>query len=280
MTIVAFGTIQLASYSLDSQAAAANTLPTHIPAGFGLAVYHALDAIAPAPFVLSTLANEALDRGDIVAAQGYAVRLPASPVRDELLARIAQARGEPDIAFEYYLAAPDVAAVESVVERRATRSPADGYALENLLQVRLARLTTHPDDVAEAHFRAGQLANRQAWREVPDSKRQGFWLYRGMNQFAAAVDLAPLSDKYLIAAANQAMLLGDLGRSQALFARATDANPGSADAIAGQGVVAYQLGDVGTARRFLKRARRYDPNSLMVAALERDLSQPLVRSIP
>jgi tetratricopeptide (TPR) repeat protein len=269
----AFAAIQLASYSLDAGAAAPGTLPTRIPAAFGVAVYRALERVAPAPYVVSTLANLDLERGDVDAALRQAIQLPASPTRDELLARIARSGGDETLALEYFLAAPDVAAVDETVERRALRSPADGYALEQLLGVRLALLGTHPDDVAEASFRSGELANRQAWREIPDSKRQGAWLHRGMSGFQKAVDLAPLSEKYLIAAANQAMLLGDLTRSQALFARAVDANPGSADAVAGLGVVAYQRGDIETARSYLQRARKLDESALMVLSLERFLKQ-------
>ena len=269
----AFAAIQLASYALNAGAAAPGTLPTRVPVAFGLTVYRALDRVAPAPYVVATLAAYELSTGDTAAALREAIRLPASPARDELLARIARASGEGQLALEYFLAAPDVNAVDAAAQALAARSPASGYALETLLERRLALLTTHPDDVAETYFRLGQLANRQAWREIPDSKAQGAWLYRGMHDFRSAVDLAPLSDKYLIVAANQAMLLGDLHGAQRFFARAADANPGSADAIAGLGVIAYQRGDLAAAEKNLRRARAIDPNSLMVHSLERFLRQ-------
>lgn len=269
----AFAAIQLASYALNAGAAAPGTLPTRIPLAFGLTVYRVLDAVAPAPYVVATLAAYELSSGDTASALREAIRLPASPARDELLARIARAQGDEPLALEYFLAAPDVNAVDAAAQALAERSPAAGYALETLLERRLALLTTHPDDVGETYFRLGQLANRQAWREIPDSKAQGAWLYRGMRDFRAAVDLAPLSDKYLIVAANQAMLLGDLDGAQRFFARAVDANPGSADAVAGVGVIAYQRGDLTTAEKSLRRALALDPNSLMVHSLERFLKQ-------
>jgi tetratricopeptide (TPR) repeat protein len=269
---LAFGVLQAASYALNAQAAAPGTLPTRVPPRFGLDVYRALDRVAPAPFVLSTLAEQSLERNDTQRALRYAVRLPASPTRDDLLGRIAAARGERELALEYFLAAPDVALVSRAVAARASRSPAAGYELERVLNARLALLTTHPDDVAEAYFQMGQLANRQAWREVPDSKRQGFWLFRGMRAFQAAVNLAPLSEKYLIAAGNQAMLLGDLAHAHRLFVQAVGADPASANAAAGVGVIAYQQGDFATARAYLRRARAIDPHALMVRSLERFLS--------
>lgn len=234
-------------------------------------VYGALDRIAPAPYVESTLAAEALERGDFASALLHALRLPASPWRDELLARAARARGDETLAQEYFLAAPDVAAVQASIDALARRDPAAAYARERTLEARLVLMTTHPDAVAETRWQMGRLANQRAWREIPDSRAQGRWLERGMRDFQAAVDLAPLSERYAISAANQAMLLGQLPRARSLFARAAGVNPGSPDAIAGLGVVAYQNGDLATARRDLERARKIDPDALMVRALERAL---------
>ena len=269
-----FGAIQLASYAFAASVAAKGALPTRVPPGFGLAVYHLLDHVAPAPYVEATLAEHALSAGDAGAALRYALRLPASPTRDALLARVAQARGDRVLGLEYFLAAPDVDAVEASVSSLATRDPAAGYALEQTLNARLALQATHPDAVAESSWRMGELANRRAWREIPASRAQGSWLLRAMGDFEAAVARAPLSEKFAIAAANQAMLLGNLARAHTLFAKAVAVNPGSADAVAGLGVVAYQLGDPATARAYLARARRLDANALMVRALARDLRTP------
>ncbi|HEY6449805.1 MAG TPA: tetratricopeptide repeat protein [Candidatus Cybelea sp.] len=269
--IVVFGTVQLASDALESRAAVARTLPTRIPVRFGIAVYRLLDRIAPAPYVETSLSEEALARGDADAAERYALRLPASPIRDELLARVASMLGNAALAREYFLAAPDPEAVGKFVEALAVRDPAAAYALERLLQVRLARNATHPDAVAEAYWQMGRLANRQAWREVSGSTLQRAWLRRALGDFETAVSLAPLSERYVVEAANQADLLGDRRRAAQLFAHAVDIDPASADAIAGLGVVAWENGEPNAARRYLARARALDPRSLMVRALERDL---------
>jgi len=269
--LVALAAVQLASDALNSRAAAPATLPRLVAPSFGLTIYRVLDAIAPASYVETTLAQQALTSGDADAAERYAVRLPASSARDELLARVALLRGQNALAVEYFLAAPDPASVDAAAQQLASQDPANGYALETLLRDRLARSGTHPDAVAEASWRMGRLANRKAWQQIPGSAAQHRWLERADGDFETAVHLAPLSERYAVEAANQADLLGNRARAQRLFARAADLDPASADAIAGLGVVAWQTGDRNGAATYLRRARAIDPEALMVRALERDL---------
>jgi tetratricopeptide (TPR) repeat protein len=269
--LLALAAIQAASEALYAGAAVPGTLANHIPSQFGLAVYRMLDRIAPAPYVESTLSQVALQRNDANAAQRYALRLPASPLRDELLARVAQLRGEQSLALEYFLAAPDADAVELAAQALAARNPARAYELERELAARLAQLAAHPDALAEVSWRSGQLANRTAWVQVPGGTVQRMWLRRGLDDFEAAVALSPLSERYVIAAANQADLLGRRDRAAQLFAQAIQIDPSSADAIAGLGVIAFERRDRIAATQYLQRARAIDPQSLMVRALERDL---------
>jgi hypothetical protein len=268
---VALAIVQFASYALDARAAVPGSLPSRVPLGFGLAVYHALDRVAPAPFVESTLAAQALSAGDFDAAQRYALRLPSSPTRDELLAQTARARGDTTLALEYDLAAPDVDAVSQAAFALVASDPEAAYQLELHLKDRLMLLTTHPDAVAEAYWNLGDFANQSAWRKVPASPAQRAWLARARSNFESAVELAPLSEKYALSAGNQAALLGDYPRARQLFMQAAEIDPGGADAIAGLGVAAFSAGDVVQARADLARARAIDPSSKMVRALQRDL---------
>jgi tetratricopeptide (TPR) repeat protein len=199
------------------------------------------------------------------------VRLPASSSRDALLARVAAARGQSQLALEYSLAAFDSDAVQAAAQRLAVTDPQAAYELERLLEVRLRGRATHPDAVAQARWQMGLFANQVAWRKVPGSTAQRAWLTIASSNFESAVALAPLSERYAIAAANQADLLAERERAEALFARAADIDPGSADAIAGLGVVAFQNGDRTAAVAYLERAHALDPQALMVRALQRDL---------
>jgi tetratricopeptide (TPR) repeat protein len=269
--LIALAIVQFASYALDARAAVPGSLPPRVPPGFGLAVYRALDRVAPAPFVESTLATQALAAGDFDAAERYALKLPASPARDELLAQTARARGDVVLALEYDIAAPDVDAVSQAAAALAGANPQGAYQLELHLKDRLEILTTHPDAVAEAYFSLGQFGNQSAWKKIPESPDQHSWLRRADGDFESAVALAPLSEKYALAAGNQAALLGNYARARQLFEQAAEIDPGGADALAGLGVAAFAAGDAATARAYLQRARALDPSALMVRALQRDL---------
>jgi tetratricopeptide (TPR) repeat protein len=179
--------------------------------------------------------------------------------------------GSRQLAFEYALAAFDADAVAAEAQRRAVDDPHAAYELEGLLARRLSERTTHPDALAQAHWQMGLFANETAWREVPGSARQRAWLRRALAEFETAVRLAPLSERYAIADANQADLLGERARAAQLFRQAVALDPSSADAVAGLGVIAFENGDRFAARDYLARARALDAHSLMVRALERDL---------
>ncbi len=263
--------VQLASDAFYAAQAAPKSFVRYVPRSFGRHVYHALARLAPAPYVEDTLAEAALDAGDADVARRYATRLPSSAVRDDLLARAALAQHEPRLAFEYFIAAPDIAAVQSLADVRAQRDPADAYRIEELLYRRIQLEAAHPDALAASSWRLGLFANESAWRQVPGGRLQRDWLRAALRHFLTAANMAPLSDRYAIAAANQADLLGDELLARSLFARAAAANPGSADAIAGLGIVAYRGGDRASARRYLARAQGIDSQALMVRALERDL---------
>lgn len=278
--VVALGFIQVASDAFAHRAAAAGTFPQRVSVRLGWRVYRVLDRLAPAAYVETTLAQDALARGDFDAAQRNALRLPASPIRDDLLARIAQMRGESLLALEYFLAAPDPEAVQAFVEARAVHDPAQGYELERLLEARLALSSTHPDAVAEAYWRMGMLANREAWLQVSGSTKQLDWLRHGLRDFESAVNISPLSEQYVMAAANQEDLIGSRRSAEELFRRASAIDPESADAIAGLGVIALESGDRTKAELYLQQARAVDPRSLMVRALDHDLTTGRVTKGP
>jgi tetratricopeptide (TPR) repeat protein len=201
-----------------------------IPRSIGATVYGALERVAPAPYVEEMLAQNALATNDLEGAQRYALRLPSSASRNELLARIAELRGQSQLALEYYLVAPDVDAVDRYVSALGHTDPIAAYALENELLQRLQALTTHPDAVAEAYWRLGRLSTRRGYLYPHD--RLAAW-NASLPDYLQAAGLAPLSEKYWLALGNQYLLLGDWPAAKAAFLRAINVHPGSTHAKVG-----------------------------------------------
>ena len=259
----AFGIIQLASDALYSEVAAPGSFPTHISRNFGLRVYQMLDGVAPAPYVESTLARIALQAGDLDAAQKYAVHLPPSPVRDGLLEQIAAARGETMLAFEYAFAAPDIAGVQSSIDRLRKRDPKRAYVLEESFISRLSQLQTHPDAVAHGWWMLGTIAAQTPTRQSQELA------YR---DFVTAAQLAPLDLTNVLGAANEAVSLHDWSDAAKWYRDALNVNPATADAVAGLGIVALnENGDRNLAIAQLQRARAFDSRSPLADELEREL---------
>ena len=260
--------VQLASDAILARAATPDSLPAHIPSSLGVRVYAQIERVAPAPYVESMLARAAYDRGDLAQARRYALRLPISSRRDELLAQMAQARGDQRLGVEYFLLADDVFSIGSEVDRLASKDPGAAYALELQMKARLARSATHPDALADAYWRLGQLATLLG---RGDSQRRAAWLRTGMLDYEEALSIAPLSGKYLLAAGVQALDLQEPKTAARYFQRAIDANPANADAYAGLGLAALRLGRPADARADAERGRSYDPRSPMLRTLDAQL---------
>jgi tetratricopeptide (TPR) repeat protein len=268
--LLGLGCIQFASDALYGASAAPHALPARIPQTFGLAVYGVLDRVAPAPYVEASLARAALARGDVDAAQRYAIALPASPTRDELLAQCAQARGVHLLALEYFIAAPDVDAVQAEIARMAQRDPESAYAFETRFRNRLIALTTHPDAVADAYWIAGDLATKRSWHPISQADRAA-WAARALNDYRIAAQQAPLNVKYALATANQALSMGNYDEAQRWYAHGVNVDPQSADSLAGLGLVALRRGDRALAMRYAERARVSGARAALLMELEREL---------
>jgi tetratricopeptide (TPR) repeat protein len=234
---------------------ASDGLYWHRHEGLSLRIYRALDRIAPAEYVTDTLGNAALAAGDLDAAQRYAVQMPAGERRDDLLAQIAAARGEPILAREYYFVASDSAAMQQAIAVLARTDIFGALGTEARFRDWLLKLQTHPDAVAESDYYSGNYE---------------MWLRRYAIAVAfdeRAIALAPLNMGYLLSAGTNALLAGDLVDAQRFYAQGVAVDPGSGDAIAGLGVVALRRGDRASAIAYLAQARAVDPNAPTVASL-------------
>lgn len=253
---IALGAVQLASDAILSRAGEPASLAAHLPSHVGVAIYRGIARIAQAPYVDAMLARAALDRGDLAHAVQYARRLPDGARRDRVLALIAQARGDERTAQKYFVRAGDIEAIDRDVERLQHRDPTYAYTLELGLKERLEQSGTHPDAVAEAYWRLGTLA----WAQRKPAL--------AMQNYAQAVSLSPLSEKYLLSAGFAAYDLRDDATAKSYFTRVVRLNPASADAYAGAGMLALREGDRARAQMYAQRARRSDPHSHPLHTLE------------
>ncbi len=227
--LACFGAVQLASDAFASSAASGASFPRHVPIALALRIYGVLDRVAPAPYVETTLAQYELRQGDVRDALLHALRLPSSPTRDELLGRIAQAQGEGLLAFEYFFAAPDIAGLRRSVERIAAQDPARAYRVERRIRERLQDLRTHPDAVADASWMMSKFADSAAYRSTGVTRTM--WLRRSLRSADAAAALSPLSEKYLLAAADAELHLGDVEAARRGYRRVLAVDPRSSRAL-------------------------------------------------
>jgi tetratricopeptide (TPR) repeat protein len=248
--LVAFGCIQAAS----------NALVMHRGSpSFGLAVYRALDRIAPADYVEDVLGANALERGDADAAQHYAVRMQAGPRRDDLLAQIALARGQTVLAAEYFYVADDVAAIERIADGMTLHDIPGAIDLLQRFRAKLEADGTHPDAVAQLCQETGK------WQAALG--RDG----DAMASYERALALAPLNELYLLSAANQSLVAHRYADARGYYERTLRLNAASADALAGMGVLALRAGRRDDALRYRDRALAIDPKAGMLRELEREL---------
>ncbi|MGB6984561.1 MAG: hypothetical protein WBD74_01155 [Candidatus Aquilonibacter sp.] len=252
---IALAVVQFASDALYARAASPHALVAHIPLSFGLRVYGALDAIAPAEYVSDALGTTSLGQGDLDRAQRYAVQMPPGERRDDLLAQIAAARGEDVLAREYYFVATDVTAMQHAIAVLARTDIFGALVTEAQFRDRLIALGTHPDAVADSYYIS---ANYEAWLR---RYRDGYALDE------RALALAPMNLGYLLSAANNAYLAGDLADARRCFARGVAVDPSDGDAYAGLGLVALREGDRTRAQAYLQQARALDPHARMIPAL-------------
>lgn len=253
------GAVQLASDGIFRSAANPRSLPALIAPRTGVTIYRVFERAAPAPFALSMLSRAALDGDDLDTASAYAKRLPLSPWRSDLLGRIALARGDNASAQRDFLAAGDIFAVGSEIDALAQRDPRAAYDLQMRLKDRLQKSGTHPDLVAEAYWRLGVLSAKQGLKE------------RALSEYRQAVDLSPLSSKFLISAGFQAYDLQRNAAARRYFARAISADPCSGDALAGAGMVALRDGRRNAAQTYAARSEACDPNSQALVTLRKQL---------
>lgn len=219
------------------------------------------------------LARRALANGAFDLAAAHVARLPASRDRAELSGALAEHRGDTATAVRDFLDAGDI----DGIERRADALAASGRGGEALLLQRAAIARAQQDpaqagNLPEAYYRLALLEQQLAY-QIPDIAARTGPQAQSLADYRTAAELAPLEERYLIAAANEEINVGDLDAALGFFERAREADPSSAEAVAGFGDVAERRGDVAAAKAYLAQGRRLNPDSPAVLRLARRLGE-------
>ncbi len=226
------------------------------------------------PALRLALARRALDDGDLALATRRVAQLPPSLERFALEGRLAELRGNGAAAAQDFLAAGDAEGVARQAEALAGAGRSgEALALERQLAQRLEGDPSQVDALADTWLSIGRLEQAQAYRLGTRSAAGIAAEQRAADAYARAVELAPLSERYLISAGSQALNLGDLNAAAAYFTRAREANPASGEAYAGLGEAALRRGDRTEARAELQLAQRFGAQLASVRRLAHELER-------
>jgi len=217
-------------------------------------------------------ARRALEAHQYDLAARRIARLPAGSDRAALAGRLSEERGDETTAVRDYLEAGDLNGLERRTDRLEEAGDIAGaLALQRATVDRLAGDFTQGDALAQAYYRLGRLEQATAYGLTLGSQARHNEELRSYAAYNSAVALAPFAERYLIAAGNQELNLGELERAREFFKRAQGADPTSVQALVGYGDIAFRAGDVVTARSWLARARRIDPKADAVERLAHKL---------
>jgi tetratricopeptide (TPR) repeat protein len=225
------------------------------PASWSRAAAAAIDARVPAvPAAHVALIRQAIDGGDLDLAARRIARLAPSNDRSVLEGRLAERRGDADAAVAAYLRAGDGEDAARLIDALAQ----SGSTLEAIRLARQALASlpgggAHASAEADAWWRLGRLEQRAAY-DLPIAQR-GPLERQAARAYERAAALAPLSQKYLLAAGNERLNLGEPAAAKPYFDALLKLDPASLDALVGSADVALRTGDRAGARTILARAR-------------------------
>lgn len=226
IAVIVLGAMQLASDGLLNAEAEPASVPRLVPHAAGVAAF----ATLPLPaFMRSVAAGVAIDDGRFSDAQAAIASLPPGRERDDLAGRILAARGDARAAVVQFVAAGDLPRVSEAVDSLAARGDwSAALAQQREIVARLRRLGDL-EGLAHAQWRLAQL-------EALSGDGAS-----ALRDYQAALQLVPLSETYLLGAANEALGTGHLDLAQQYYERVLTLDPSSADGRRGLARVQERL---------------------------------------
>jgi tetratricopeptide (TPR) repeat protein len=243
--VVGLGAVQLASSAAYGDLAVGGSLP---------AALHAADPTLLRPLLgdASARAAAAIHDGDLTGAERLLATQPDDARTADLRGRIAEARGERDAAIAQYVRAGDVTRAQALIDGIAATEPDRALADQQLLVAALRDDPSASEVTGQAWWRLGQLQAAAAER---DPGHRTALEREAEGSYGRALALAPNEETYLLAAAYQSMVDGEIDGAMHLYARALQVVPNSADAYAGLAWTAALSRNCSYARANADRAR-------------------------
>lgn len=220
--IAALGAMQFASDGLLDARAAAVAVPRLISHAASRTLFASLAALPFAPPFLRTVdAGTAVEDGRLAEAQDAIARIPPGRERDDLEGRVLAAQGDHHAAVVHFIAAGDLARVGDTVDALLSAGNlSEAIGVQSELVARLAVLGDE-EGLAHAQWRLAQLES-QAGQHA-----------KALKDYQAALKLVPLSETYLLGAANEALGQGRLDLAMRYFRRVLALDPASHDGKVG-----------------------------------------------
>jgi tetratricopeptide (TPR) repeat protein len=154
--------------------------------------------------------------------------------------------------MDAYLIAGDGAAAQRLVDSSAAFDLPTAIGLQRRILASVESQPLRVKDQAEAWWRLGQLEQSVAYR-LPGAQRSA-GERAVLDAYEHAHANAPLDEKYLLAAANGALNLGDLATARVHFEQLLALDGGSIDSTLGLADTLLRAGDSEAARPLIDRA--------------------------
>ena len=152
-------------------------------------------------------AAAALHDGDIATAQSLVAGLPDDATAADLRGQIAQARGDRDAAIAAYVRAGDVVRAQGLIDAVAAADPVRALADQRALVAALQDDPRASEVTGQAWWRLGQLQAAAAER---DPAHRTALEREAEASYERALTLAPNEETYLLAAAYQSLVNGEV----------------------------------------------------------------------
>jgi len=239
--------MQVASDGLLQAASAATSVPRAVSHAFGVSVFDRLSGLGFAPvFIRDVVVSAALRDGRFGDAEREVGGLPAGVERDDFAGQVSEAHGDTVGALKDFARAGDIDRVSDSVDKLLQ----SGNSREALAMMHdLVPHLQHSNDdtsLARAYWKLAQVESAAG-----DHKAAS-------RDFEQALVLFPLSETYLLGAANEALQFGSLHEAGEYFDSVVRLDPASLDGHIGVGRVAARQGDLVRAREEAEFVRAHD----------------------